>query len=457
METDENVKALFEPDSVAVIGASAKEGKIGYEIISNVINYGFDGEVYPVNPKEDEIMGKKSYDSVLDIPGDVDMAVIVVPSDYVLNVVEECGKKGVKAAPIITSGFGEVGKDDLENEIVETANEYGMRILGPNVFGVAYPPENLNSTFGPEEIRSGGIALVSQSGALGIALMGWTILHKMGMSAIVSIGNKSDLDDQDFLKYFKYDDNTEVVILYIEGIDDGEKFMEAAKEAVKDKPIIAIKAGRSERGAQAASSHTGSLAGSDKIYDAAFKQSGVLRAKTVGEAFDWAQAFSNMPQPKGDNTVILTNGGGVGVMATDACEEHGINLYDNQEELDKFYNHMPDFGSAKNPVDLTGMATSEEYEGSVRAALNNDEYDSLIVLYCKTAQSDPRNIAETIADVYEEEDSDKPLTVSMVGGPEVAEAIEILKERGIPAYEEPEDAVDALSAMYEWEENKKKL
>ncbi len=457
MDADENVKALFEPDSVAVVGASSKEGKIGYEIISNVINYGFDGEVYPVNPSEDEIMGKKCYDSVLDIPGDVDMAVIVVPSKFVLDTVEECGKKGVKAAPIITSGFGEVGKKDLENEIVETANEYGMRILGPNVFGVAYPPNQLNSTFGPEEIRDGGIALVSQSGALGIALMGWTILHKMGMSAIVSIGNKSDLDDQDFLKYFKDDENTDVVILYIEGIDDGEGFMKAAKEAGKDKPVIAIKAGRSERGAQAASSHTGSLAGSDKIYDAAFKQSGILRAKTVGEAFDWAQAFSNMPQPKGDNTVILTNGGGVGVMATDACEEHGINLYDNQEELDKFYNHMPDFGSAKNPVDLTGMATSEEYEGSVRAALNNDEYDSIVVLYCKTAQSDPRNIANTIADVYEEEDADKPITVSMVGGPDVAEAIEILKERNIPAYEEPEDAVDALSAMYEWEENKKKL
>ena len=457
MDADENVKALFEPNSVAVVGASSKEGKIGYEIISNVINYGFDGEVYPVNPSEDEIMGKKCYDSVLDIPGDVDMAVIVVPSKFVLDTVEECGKKGVKAAPIITSGFGEVGKKDLENEIVETANEYGMRILGPNVFGVAYPPNQLNSTFGPEEIRDGGIALVSQSGALGIALMGWTILHKMGMSAIVSIGNKSDLDDQDFLKYFKDDENTDVVILYIEGIDDGEGFMKAAKEAGKDKPVIAIKAGRSERGAQAASSHTGSLAGSDKIYDAAFKQSGILRAKTVGEAFDWAQAFSNMPQPKGDNTVILTNGGGVGVMATDACEDHGINLYDNQEELDKFYNHMPDFGSAKNPVDLTGMATSEEYEGSVRAALNNDEYDSIVVLYCKTAQSDPRNIANTIADVYEEEDADKPITVSMVGGPDVAEAIEILKERNIPAYEEPEDAVDALSAMYEWEENKKKL
>lgn len=457
MDADENVKALFEPDSVAVVGASSKEGKIGYGIISNVINYGFDGEVYPVNPSEDEIMGKKCHDSVLDIPGDVDMAVIVVPSKFVLDTVEECGKKGVKAAPIITSGFGEVGKKDLENEIVETANEYGMRILGPNVFGVAYPPNQLNSTFGPEEIRDGGIALVSQSGALGIALMGWTILHKMGMSAIVSIGNKSDLDDQDFLKYFKDDENTDVVILYIEGIDDGEGFMKAAKEAGKDKPVIAIKAGRSERGAQAASSHTGSLAGSDKIYDAAFKQSGILRAKTVGEAFDWAQAFSNMPQPKGDNTVILTNGGGVGVMATDACEEHGINLYDNQEELDKFYNHMPDFGSAKNPVDLTGMATSEEYEGSVRAALNNDEYDSIVVLYCKTAQSDPRNIANTIAGVYEEEDTDKPITVSMVGGPDVAEAIEILKERNIPAYVEPEDAVDALSAMYEWEENKKKL
>ncbi len=457
MEENESVKALFEPNSIAVIGASSKEGKIGYEILSNIINYGYEGNIYPVNPSEDEIMGKKCYDSISDVPGEVDMAVIVVPSKYVLNVVEECGKKGVKAAPIVTSGFGEVGKEDLQQEIVDTANEYGMRILGPNIFGVAYPSTNLNSTFGPEKILEGGIALVSQSGALGIALMGWTIMHKLGMSSIVSIGNKSDLNDTDFLKYFKDDENTEVVVLYIEGIEDGEKFMKAARESAKEKPVIAIKAGRSERGAEAASSHTGSLAGSDKIYDAAFKQSGVLRAKTVGEAFDWAQAFSNMPQPDGDNTVIITNGGGVGVMATDACEENDLNLYDNQEELDKFYNHMPEYGSAKNPVDLTGMATTDEYEGSIREALRNDEYDSIVVLYCQTAQSDPKAIANTIADVYEEEDAEKPVTVSMVGGPEVGEAVEVLKEREIPGYEEPEQAVEALAAMYNWKNKKEKL
>ncbi|HIP74760.1 MAG TPA: acetyl CoA synthetase, partial [Thermococcus paralvinellae] len=357
-----SIEALFKPKSVAVIGASGKPGKIGYAIMKNLIDYGYEGKIYAVNVKggEIEIDGKRFrvYKSILDVPDEVDMAVIVVPAKFVPQVVEECGKKGVKVLPIISSGFGELGPEGkkVEERLVEIAHKYGMRILGPNIFGVVYTPAKLNATFGPTDVMPGNLALISQSGALGIALMGWTILEKVGLSAVVSVGNKSDIDDADLLEFFKDDENTKAILIYMEGVKDGRKFMKAAKEVSMKKPIIVIKAGRSERGAKAAASHTGSLAGADSIYTAAFKQSGVLRALTIGEAFDWARTLSNLPEPPGENVVIITNGGGIGVMATDAAEEEGLKLYDNLEELKVFANHMPPFGSYKNPVDLTGMA-----------------------------------------------------------------------------------------------------
>ncbi|WP_461866244.1 acetate--CoA ligase alpha subunit [Thermococcus sp.] len=456
------VEALFEPRSIAVIGASEKPGKIGYAIMKNLIEYGYEGKIYAVNVKGVEIkIGNrvfKSYKSILDVPDEVDMAVIVVPAKFVPQVVDECGKKGVKVLPIITSGFGELGEEGkkVEEQIVETAHKYGMRILGPNIFGVVYTPNKINATFGPTDVMPGSLALISQSGALGIALMGWTILEKVGLSAVVSIGNKSDIDDADLLEYFKKDDNTKAILIYMEGVTDGRKFMETAKEVSKKKPIITIKAGRSERGAKAAASHTGSLAGADKIYDAAFKQSGVLRALTIGEAFDWARTLGNLPEPEGENVVILTNGGGIGVMATDAAEEEGLHLYDNLEELKVFANYMPPFGSYKNPVDLTGMAGAESYEGAIKAALEHPEMHSIAVLYCQTAVLDPRDLAKVVIREYNESGRKKPLVVAIVGGIEAKEAIDILNEKGIPAYPEPERAIKALSALYRWSRWKNK-
>ncbi len=450
------VEALFEPKSIAVIGASEKPGKIGYAVMKNLVEYGYEGKIYAVNVKGVEIkIGNrvfKAYKSILDVPDDVDMAVVVVPAKFVPQVVEECGQKGVKVLPIITSGFGELGEEGkkVEEQIVETAHKYGMRILGPNIFGVVYTPNKINATFGPTDVMPGSLALISQSGALGIALMGWTILEKVGLSAVVSIGNKSDIDDADLLEYFKKDDNTKAILIYMEGVKDGRKFMETAKEVSKKKPIITIKAGRSERGAKAAASHTGSLAGADKIYDAAFKQSGVLRALTIGEAFDWARTLSNLPEPEGENVVILTNGGGIGVMATDAAEEEGLHLYDNLEDLKLFANYMPPFGSYKNPVDLTGMAGAESYEGAVRAALENPNMHAIAVLYCQTAVLDPRDLAKLVIREYNASGKKKPLVVAIVGGIEAKEAIDLLNEEGIPAYPEPERAIKALSALYRW-------
>ncbi len=459
---DPNIQALFRPKSIAVIGASEKPGKIGYAVMKNLVEYGYEGKIYPVNIKgvEIEINGRKfkSYKSILDVPDEVDMAVIVVPAKFVPQVVEECGKKGVKVLPIISSGFGELGPEGkkVEEQLVETAHKYGMRILGPNIFGVVYTPDKLNATFGPTDVMPGNLALISQSGALGIALMGWTILEKVGLSAVVSIGNKSDIDDSDLLEFFEVDENTKAILIYMEGVKDGRRFMETAKKVSMKKPIITIKAGRSERGAKAAASHTGSLAGSDKIYDAAFKQSGVLRALTIGEAFDWARTLSNLPEPPGENLVIITNGGGIGVMATDAAEEEGLHLYDNLEDLKVFAKHMPPFGSYKNPVDLTGMAGAESYEGAIRDALANPNMHSIAVLYCQTAVLDPRDLAEIVIREYNESGRKKPLVVAIVGGIEAKDAIDMLNEEGIPAYPEPDRAIKSLAALYKWSNWKKK-
>ncbi|WP_297458209.1 acetate--CoA ligase alpha subunit [Thermococcus sp.] len=453
---DPNIEALFRPKSVAVIGASEKPGKIGYAIMKNLVEYGYEGKIYPVNIKGVEIrIGNrvfKSYRSILDVPDEVDMAVIVVPAKFVPQVVEEAGKKGVKVLPIISSGFGELGPEGkkVEEELVKTAHKYGMRILGPNIFGVVYTPEKLNATFGPTDVLPGPLALISQSGALGIALMGWTILEKVGLSAVVSVGNKSDIDDADLLEFFREDDNTKAILIYMEGVKDGRRFMEVAKNVSKIKPIVVIKAGRSERGAKAAASHTGSLAGSDKIYDAAFKQAGIIRAYTIEEAFDYARALSNLPEPAGENLVIITNGGGIGVMATDAAEESGLHLYDNLEDLKAFSKYMPPFGSYKNPIDLTGMAGAESYEGAIREALRNPNIHSVAVLYCQTAVLDPRDLAEIVIREYNEAGRNKPMVVAIVGGIEAKHAIDRLNEEGIPAYPEPDRAIKSLAALYRW-------
>ncbi len=450
---DEGVRALFNPRSIAVIGASRHPGKIGYTILKNIIDYGYKGKIYPVNPKADEIMGLKAYKSVLDIPGEVDMAIVVVPEKIVLNIAEEAGRKGVKVLVVITSGFSEVGNVEAEKKLVETARKYGMRILGPNIFGIAYTPVSLNATFGPKELRPGPIAFISQSGALGIALMGWTIMEKIGVSAIVSMGNMSDIDVVDVSEYLAEDPNTRVITIYLEGLKPGtgRRFVEEMKKITRKKPVIVIKAGRSRRGAAAAASHTGSLAGSDQVYNAAFKQAGIIRAYTTEEMFDWARVFASEPIPEGEETIIITNGGGVGVLATDAAEENGVKLLDPSPELrDAFRKTMPWFGSPKNPVDLTGQAVVENYVEALRIAYESSEIHNIVVLYCQTAILDARELAPAIVKIAEEYRHRKPLVVGMVGGIETYEAMKILKKNNIPAYPSPEKAVVSLAALLKY-------
>ncbi|RLG69176.1 MAG: acetyl CoA synthetase, partial [Methanobacteriota archaeon] len=299
----ENLRYLFNPESVAVIGASNKKGKLGYEIVENLVEYGYKGKIYPINPRHAEILGLTVYPSVLDVPDSVDLAIIAVPAKIVSSVLEQCGRKGVKAVVVIASGFGEIGEKEMEKKLVEVASKHGMCLLGPNVFGVISPPNKLNASFGPRNVLPGNIAFITQSGALGIAIIDWAIQQKIGLSAVVPLGNKAHVDDADLLEYFLEDKNTKSIVIYLEGVRDGRRFLAVATRVVRKKPVIVIKAGRSPRGASAAASHTGSLAGSDQVFSAAADQAGLIRAFTLEEAFDYAKVVSTTPKPWGRNVV----------------------------------------------------------------------------------------------------------------------------------------------------------
>ncbi|MEN6410141.1 MAG: acetate--CoA ligase family protein [Anaerolineaceae bacterium] len=446
----EDLNGLLRPKSIAVIGASTQPGKIGYTVLDNLLKSSYEGKIYPINPKAPEILGLKAYPSIADVPGDIDAAVVTVPAKLVPQMAEECGKKGVKGLIIITSGFSEVGARDLENEIVEIARRYNVRILGPNIVGTLSNSDKMNASFAPFLPLPGKAALVSQSGALLIALDAATYTRRVGFDKLFSIGNMSDVDFADAITWLNEDENTTCISLYVEGLKNGRTFIDACRNA--NKPIIALKAGTSAHGAAAAASHTGSLAGAAKVYSAAFQQAGVIQASDLDNLFDRTLALSLQPPMKGKNLIIITNGGGVGVLATDAAERYGIPLQfapqDVQVELKK---HMPEFGSAKNPVDLTGMAGLEWYYDSTKYAIAHSWVDGLVVLYCETAMTNPMEIAQGIHKaIVEAGVKDKPVTVSFVGGEKSEAAMQWLVEQGIPAYGAPDLAVNAMAALREY-------
>lgn len=447
----ESLSKLFDPSAIAIVGASRDPSKIGSQILRNVIGYGFKGKIYPINPTVDELMGLKCYPKVSDVPDRVDVAVISVPSDRVPAVIDDCGRAGVKFAVVIASGFKEVGNEELEEELVRRAHSYGIRVLGPNIFGYVYAPSKLNASFGPREVIPGNVAFISQSGALGIALMGYTIVENIGVSAIVSVGNKADLDDADLLEFFDRDPNTEVIMVYLEGLAPGRgrRFMEVAARVSSRKPIIVIKAGRTEVGARAAASHTGSMAGSVAIYESAFKQSGILMAKSVEEAFDWAKALAWNSVSRGENLVVITNGGGAGVQSTDTFADNGVYLKKPPESLvQEIKKFTPPFASFANPIDMTGMAPDDWYYKGTLAALKDPDVHAVTVLYCQTAVTTPIGVAEAIVNAIRESGNSKPVTVGMVGGPEVAEAVNFLNKHRVAAYPTPERASAAMSSIY---------
>ncbi len=447
---EELINKLMKPKSLAVIGASAKPGKIGYTVIKNLIESGYEGKVYPINPEADEILGLKVYKTLADVPGTIDSAVITIPAKAVMQAVEECGQKGVKGLIIITSGFSETGNKELEQQMVDLAHSKDMCILGPNIVGTLSNSDKMNASFAPFLPLNGKASLLTQSGALLIAIDASTYTRGVGFDKLVSLGNMADVDFGDLIEWLDKDPNTTCICLYIEGIKDGAKFLDVCQKA--STPVIALKSGVSAHGAAAAASHTGSLAGSGKVYDAAFQQAGVVRASDLNNLFDRTLALSLQPPLKGENILVLTNGGGVGVLATDAAERYGIPMKfapeDVQAELKK---HMPEFGSAKNPVDMTGMAGNDWYYATTKFSYAHKWTDALVVLYCETAQTDPQQIAEAIhRGVKESGVTGKPVTASFVGGEKSDKAMRWLVDNGIPAYNAPDLAVNAMAALREY-------
>ncbi|HWU39051.1 MAG TPA: CoA-binding protein, partial [Candidatus Acidoferrum sp.] len=447
-----DIKDLFEPKTLAVVGAARDENKIGYKILKNILTGGYRGKVYPVNPQGGEILGLKSYRTVEEVNGPVDVASIVIPAKFVFEAVQSCAKKGVKYLTIISSGFSEIGNNEEERRIVSYARGHGMRILGPNIFGIYSAAASLNATFGSSGIIPGQVAIITQSGALGIAMIGKTAVENIGLSAIVSVGNKTDVDEADLLEYLVADPNTKIVLMYIEGVRDGERLIRAVKKTTQQVPVVVIKSGRSERGAIAAASHTGSLAGSDEIFDAIMKQCGVLRAESVEEAFNWCKFLANTPYPSGENTVIVTNGGGIGVMATDACEKFGVRLYDDMVTLKEVFSTVtPEFGSTKNPVDLTGGATSAHYNSALEEAATNEQIDSVIALYGETAVFDAENLSSMIGENSRKfKEKKKPLVFSIFGGEKIEGCLNSMKKTDAAVYGDVYEAVSSLGSVYRY-------
>ena len=451
------MKSLFRPRGVAVIGASSNPGKIGYRIVANMVASGYDGTIVPVNPKGGEVEGIPIRTSIEEATEPIDVAVISIPAPLVLNAVRSCGEVGVHHLVIVTSGFSEVGNTADEREIVRVAREYGMRVLGPNIFGIYSAKNGMDATFGPGGIEPGHVAIVTQSGALGIAMIGKTAGESLGLSALVSVGNKSDIDEADLLDYLAEDEATRVILLYIEGVKAGDRLVRALQYTTRRKHVVVIKSGRSQRGAMAAASHTGSLAGADDVFDDIMRQCGVLRAESVQEAFNWVRFLALAPLPAGRDAVIVTNGGGIGVLATDACEKYDIALFDDQPVLKgTFSSVMPDFGSSKNPIDLTGQASAEDYRKALDAARTTEGMDATIALYCETGLFDTDGFSALLRDTYDRYRDEKPIVFSLFGGERIEQLINEVRRDGIPVFGDVYEAVSALGALHHSWNNRKR-
>jgi acetyl coenzyme A synthetase (ADP forming)-like protein len=455
---DDIVRAMnriMKPDSVAVIGASPEAGKIGNSVMKNLINGGYQGKIYPIHPKADEILGVKAYKSVKDVPGDIDVAVFAIPAKFVAQALVEVGEKGIPGAVLIPSGFAETGNVEGQQEIQAIGRKYNVRLMGPNIYGFYYTWKNLCATFCTAYDIKGGAALSSQSGGIGMAIVGFSRSAKMGVSAIVGLGNKSDLDEDDLLTFFEQDDNTKIIAMHFEDLKDGRAFAEVAKRVSRKKPVVVLKAGRTALGARAAASHTAALAGNDKIYDDVLKQAGVIRAMGLRDLLEYARAIPVMPTPAGENVVIITGAGGSGVLLSDAVADNGLTLMTMPPDLDAaFRKFIPPFGAAGNPVDITGGEPPKTYQNTIRLGLEEPRIHALILGYWHTIITPPMVFARLVVEVVEEMKAKgihKPIVASLAGDVEVEEAAEYLFQHGIPAYPyTTEMPVAVLAAKYKW-------
>jgi len=438
---------FFKPKSIAVVGATPTSGKIGNIIIENLFSDGYRGKIFFVNPNYKEILGMPCYPSVLACPGDIGMAIVVIPAKLVPGVMEEIGQKGVKCVTIISAGFSEGDTEGKEREklVLEIAKKNNIRIVGPNSLGVISPHARMNASFARASPMDGAIAFFSQSGAFCTAAIEYSLGEMLGFSAFVSSGNKADIDDADLVSYFARDDRTKCIAAYMESTRKGPELFHALDKASKKKPIVILKAGRSRRGAKAASSHTGALAGSDAAFEAVFRQTGVYRARTMFELFDAAQALANQPPLVGDGIAIVTNAGGMGVIATDYAEDMGLELADlSQQTLEEIGKACPPTWSWGNPVDIIGDADTARYANVLKAVGHAPEVKGILVIAARQAATNLYEIAKWIA--ITSKLSGKP-TVACFAGIDDPESERFLDSRGIPVMPVPERAITALHAL----------
>ncbi len=446
-----NLDGLLFPRSVAVVGATPGAGKIGNAVMANVAS--FPGPVFAVNPKYREILNRPCVPSVRDLPEPVDLAVIVIPAEGVAEILQECGEKGIKNAVVISAGFKEVGLEGAqrEKELVRIAHEYGLNVVGPNVLGLISTRVGLNATFAPRGALPGHIAFMSQSGAFCTSVLDWAWKEKLGFSHFVSLGNKAVLNECDFLLAFAADPETRVIVGYLEGIQEGPRFMAIAREVTREKPIVMLKAGRAEAGARAVSSHTGTMAGSDRAYEAAFRQCGILRARTVEELFDFAYILSRQPLPKGRRIGIVTNAGGPGVMAADAAEWEGLTVAPlSPQTVHELAEKVPKEAAIYNPVDVVGHATLEQYQAAVDLVLSDPNVDLGVALSAPHPILHFPDLARVVAQAQKR--LGKPVSVSFMAGDLGEEAERILRDAGIPSFFDPARAVRALAQLAHYAE-----
>ena len=447
-----SLEKFFNPESVAIVGASHKQGKVGHEILTSMIKGGYQGRIFPVNPNADKIEGLKCYPDLASIDKVPDLVIIIVPASIVPQVMEQCAKVGAKSVIIITAGFKEVGKKgrELENQITQIAKRSQIRVIGPNCLGVIVPANKLNASFGGDLPATGATGYISQSGALLAAIVDMANTNGIGFSKLVSIGNKADVDELDIIKFLGADPDTKVIAGYLESITDGNAFVNQAEKISHDKPILLIKSGGTSAGAKAASSHTGSLAGGETAYEAVFERAGVIRCNSIKTQFDYALAFANQPLPKGKNVAVITNAGGPGIMAADAVERQGLGFAKLEDKtVEKLAAKLPPAANLLNPIDVLGDALADRYEFALDVVLDDKNVDIVLVLLTPQAVTEPAATAETVVKIAQKKNR-KPILACFLGAGKVKRAVRILRENKIPQYDSPESAVFTIKAMTDY-------
>jgi acetyl coenzyme A synthetase (ADP forming)-like protein len=448
------LKVFFEPRSIAVIGASRNPTKIGNVILRNVVN-NFKGEIYPVNPNADAVLGKKAYKSILAIPKRVDLAVIAVPAELCPEVMRQCARKKVRGAVIISGGFSEIGRNELEEEVKRIARKGNVSVIGPNCVGVYSAHSQVDTLFLPryrlERPREGGISFITQSGAVGSAILDWAAAKGFGVAHFISYGNAADVDEVDLLEFLGKDRKTKVICMYVEGTKRGRELIDVASKVTRNKPVISIKGGRTAKGAEAVASHTGSLAGSNKVWTAAFRQAGIIEAACMRDMFNYARVFAEQPVAKGNKLAIVTNGGGFGVMAADACLEEGLELAElERETIKRIKKSIPVYAVAKNPIDLVGDADIGRYKVALDALLQDRNVDAILVLILFQTAGVQSEIVDIVAQASHKKI--KPIVAASAGGDYTQMHMRMLEKSGVPTFDSLHEAVKTLRGLVEYGE-----